>query len=140
MDIISDYLRLLWNHALKQLASNLGKRQVDQIPFMVVVTVPAMWKGYARSRMRTAVTNAGILDERAAGPTTFNFVSEPEAAALATLTDLQSTCSIQVRYQLPRLVRLDRANGMPERRLPHNGRYWRWNWGKWASFGMDRGG
>jgi len=98
LDIITDYLRLLWEHALQGVASSMGKGTVEKVPFTVVVTVPAMWKGYVRSRMRTAVKNAGILDERAAGPTLFNFISEPEAAALATLTDLQSTCSIQVSH------------------------------------------
>ena len=95
LDIIADYLRFLWQHALSRLASDLGRSRVEQIPFTVVVTVPAMWKGYVRSRMRAAVKAAGILDDRTAGPTTFTVVSEPEAAALATLTDLQSTSSIQ---------------------------------------------
>jgi len=96
LDIIRDYLRLLWKHVLEGVAKSLGRDRVEQIPFTVVVTVPAVWKGYVRSRMRMAIKAAGILDERAAGPTIFQFVSEPEAAALATLTDLQSTCSIRV--------------------------------------------
>jgi len=95
-DVIVDYLRLLWTHAIEQVGDSVGKRRLTEIPFTVVATVPAIWKGYVRSRMRAAIKKAGILDERSAGPTRLQFISEPEAGALATLAELQSTCSIQV--------------------------------------------
>lgn len=96
LDIIADYLRQLWNHTLQSVAKTLGESRLAELPFTVVVTVPAIWKGYVRSRMQVAIKAAGILDERPAGPTVLGFVSEPEAAALATLTDLKSACNIKV--------------------------------------------
>ncbi|KAF5589279.1 uncharacterized protein FSUBG_11191 [Fusarium subglutinans] len=44
--------------------------------------------------MKVAARQAGILDPRPAGPTTLRFVSEPEAAALATIKDLSKRSSI----------------------------------------------
>lgn len=104
LDIIADYLRLLWNHTIEKVESHLTAGTVARTTFKVVVTVPAIWKGYVRSRMRLAVQRAGILDARtcpedsdqAPGPTTLCFISEPEAAALASLTDLHKTRSLKV--------------------------------------------
>ena len=61
---------------------------VDGFTFHVVITVPAIWKGYARQDMEAAARQAGILDHRLAGPTTLGFSPEPEAAALATMCEI----------------------------------------------------
>ena len=53
----------------------------------IVITVPAIWKGYARQAMREAAKKAGILNLRMAGATTLTFAPEPEAAALSTLLE-----------------------------------------------------
>lgn len=58
---------------------------VDALVFRVVITVPAIWKGYARQAMHKAADQAGILKKRAAGPTELVFSNEPEAAAMSTL-------------------------------------------------------
>ncbi|KAK4442181.1 hypothetical protein QBC34DRAFT_444370 [Podospora aff. communis PSN243] len=92
VDVVADYLRLLWGHVLEEVG---GANTRDTAPFTVVVTVPAIWKGYARSRMHLAVKKAGILDERPAGRTMFHFTTEPEAAALARLTDFARLDCIQ---------------------------------------------
>lgn len=86
-DLIADYLRLLWGHALYNINKACGKGIVDALRFHVVITVPAIWKDYARQGMKEAVRRSGILDPRAAGETKFIFAPEPEVAALSTLCE-----------------------------------------------------
>ncbi|KAL4924494.1 Hsp70 family protein [Aspergillus undulatus] len=65
----------------------LGDFVVDGLRFHVVITVPAIWKPYARQGMKDAAKSAGMLNPRKAGETTLSFVPEPEAAALSTLCE-----------------------------------------------------
>lgn len=93
--LVSDYLALLWKHALGDehndeaglpggdICSPLGRVAVSLMPLHVVLTVPAIWKKYARDAMVDAAVSANIIGARTAGHTTFNFISEPEAAAHA---------------------------------------------------------
>ncbi|KAJ2992964.1 hypothetical protein NUW58_g1993 [Xylaria curta] len=84
-DIIADYLRALWQHTLNTIHKSRSRIVIGGLGFHVVITVPAIWKDYARTSMREAAAKAGILDARPAGPTTLSFVPEPEAAGLVTL-------------------------------------------------------
>ena len=86
-DLIGDYLRALWKHILETIYKARGKSVIEAMAFHVVITVPAIWKDYARQGMEEAATKAGILTARTAGPTTLAFAPEPEAAALATLCE-----------------------------------------------------
>jgi molecular chaperone DnaK (HSP70) len=86
-ELIADYLRELWNYSIEQMNKSRGESVVDALPFHVVLTIPAIWKSYARQGMELAVKRAGILENRAAGNTTLSFAPEPEAAALATLSE-----------------------------------------------------
>ena len=86
-DVIGDYLGALWKHILETIYKACGKSVVEAMAFHVVITVPAIWKDYARQGMAEAARKAGILTARPAGPTTLAFAPEPEAAALATLCD-----------------------------------------------------
>lgn len=57
---------------------------------------------YARQRMREAAEDAGILDKRSGvGDTVLTFVSEPEAAALATLKRIDGRYDIEVSGAIP---------------------------------------
>lgn len=96
VEITADYLRLLWSHSLENIGRAVGKQMLDIAKFVVVVTLPAIWPHYAQMRMREAVKLAGILDERAGGQTLLSFVSEPEAAALATMDDMSDRADIKV--------------------------------------------
>lgn len=87
---IGDYLRLLWKHAITNIERSFGEAAVEGLPIRVVCTVPAVWTTEAVGKMREAAKDAGIMDYRLAGETTLDFVSEPEAAALATFDDLKS--------------------------------------------------
>lgn len=85
VDVIADYLRVLWSHIQDTIIKSRGKSVVNALTFHVVLTVPAIWKQYARQDMEKAAKQAGILEPRFAGPTQLTFAPEPEAAALSTL-------------------------------------------------------
>lgn len=85
--LIADYLRAIWCHTLESIAKDRGDSVLEAYQFHVVITVPAIWKDYARQDMEKAAKKAGILDRRAAGKTILTFAPEPEAAALSTLCD-----------------------------------------------------
>lgn len=87
VDVIADYLKAFWKHVMDTIQRDRGEVLVDSLKIHVVLTVPAIWKGYARQDMKKAALQAGILTAREAGPTTLSFVPEPEAAALATLCE-----------------------------------------------------
>jgi molecular chaperone DnaK (HSP70) len=93
---ISLYLRHLWNHSIQRITETVSRNLVNYSKFHIVITVPAIWPEYARARMREAASNAGMLGDRIAGPTELSFVSEPEAAALATLSEMDGRGDIEV--------------------------------------------
>jgi len=87
VQVIADYLRMLCTHVMSILVTGLGQSVVGSFPIHVVLTVPALWKGYARQKMEEAAQLSGILGPRPAGPTLLSLVSEPEAASLSTLLE-----------------------------------------------------
>ncbi|KAI0799127.1 hypothetical protein GGR55DRAFT_684312 [Xylaria sp. FL0064] len=87
VDLISDYLRALWEHTMSTIERARGDSVVEALPIHVVITIPAIWKGYARKAMGESAKKAGILDSRLAGATKLSFAPEPEAAALSTLLE-----------------------------------------------------
>ncbi|TEA15828.1 Chaperone protein DnaK [Colletotrichum sidae] len=95
VEVISSYLRHLWNHSIDCITRSTGKGLLRLCRFHVVVTIPAIWPEYSKARMRRAAEDAGILKSRPAGETVLSFVSEPEAAALATMYDLQCRPDIE---------------------------------------------
>ncbi|OHE92391.1 hypothetical protein CORC01_12318 [Colletotrichum orchidophilum] len=96
VEIISRYLQHLWNHAIECIGSTLGDVMVKMCQFHVVITLPAIWPDYAKARMRRAAEDAGLLEARPAGMTSLSFISEPEAAALATMKDLSKMPTAKV--------------------------------------------
>ncbi|TGJ80717.1 hypothetical protein E0Z10_g8045 [Xylaria hypoxylon] len=90
VQFVSEYLKALWDHAIEQIYNAQGHAVIDEMRFEIVLTVPAIWNYDARARMREAARLAGILKYRAAGRTALSFVSEPEAAAIATIPELET--------------------------------------------------
>jgi hypothetical protein len=86
-ELIGDYLRVLCTYSLEQIKKSRGDSVVDALRFHVVITIPAIWKEYARQGMEEAAKMSGILARRPAGETTLSFAPEPEAAALSTLSE-----------------------------------------------------
>lgn len=88
VELVADYLRALFEHTLDIIRKARGDSVVEALRFHVVITVPAIWKDYARQSMEQAVQLAGILESRpAAGQTKLTFAPEPEAAALSSLCE-----------------------------------------------------
>ncbi|KAH7329328.1 hypothetical protein B0I35DRAFT_473943 [Stachybotrys elegans] len=96
VEITADYLREIWSHALANIKRAMGNEIVELSQLSLVVTLPAIWPAYAQARMRNAVNLAGILEPRSPGETRLSFVSEPEAAALATLDDMADRADVKV--------------------------------------------
>lgn len=101
IEIISLFLRKLWGHSIESITRAIGADLLKRSKLHVVITLPAIWPPYAQQRMKEAAQNSGILDLRPAGATTLRFISEPEAAALATIKDMGKRSIIEVsRYSV----------------------------------------
>lgn len=87
VDMVADYLRLLWGHTMEMIEKSRGPGSLESLRFHIVITVPAIWKGYARQSMEEAAQLAGLLAPRAIGKTQLSFVLEPEAAGMATFAE-----------------------------------------------------
>lgn len=87
VELVADYLRLLWEHTQQMIEKSRGPGSLDSLRFHIVITVPAIWKGYARQSMEEAAQLAGLLAPRPIGKTRLSFVLEPEAAGMATLVE-----------------------------------------------------
>ncbi|KAI0452973.1 hypothetical protein F5B21DRAFT_515653 [Xylaria acuta] len=85
VDLVADYLRLLWEHIMSTIERPRGETVVEALPIHIALTVPAIWKSYARQAMEDAAKKSHTLDPRLAGATKLTFAPEPEAAALAIL-------------------------------------------------------
>lgn len=96
IEMIGLYLRHLWNHTIQIITTAVGKSILNYSQHHVVITLPAIWPEYAKSRMREAAKIAGIVQKRLEAETSLTFVTEPEAAALATLSDLTARPDIKV--------------------------------------------
>ncbi|KAI0467976.1 hypothetical protein F4859DRAFT_506405 [Xylaria cf. heliscus] len=90
VEVVGDYLKVLWRHVISEIKDEKGTGLISGTRYHVVLSVPAIWKDYARDQMRQAAERAGIFEDRIAGKTTFDFISEPEAAALATLPEIDN--------------------------------------------------
>lgn len=97
VEVMGIFLKRMFEHAVEQIKISRGAQMVDSSRFHVVFTVPAIWPEYARRRMKEAIDLAGILKTRPIGQTTHEFISEPEAAALATLSSLEGVPNIKAR-------------------------------------------
>lgn len=95
VDMAACFLKHLWQHSLNLITRELGQKLVDKSMFHIVLTVPAIWPPYAQDRMKQAAQKAGLLAEREGRETRLSLVSEPEAAALATLSRLSKKSTIQ---------------------------------------------
>ncbi|KAG6003968.1 hypothetical protein E4U21_001548 [Claviceps maximensis] len=96
VEIVSKYLRFLWEHAIKNIENSVGKSLMAKCRFHVAITLPAIWPHYAQQRMEKAAEMAGILGQRSCGTTSVRFVSEPEAAALSALGDQANKSTVEV--------------------------------------------
>ena len=94
---ITKYLECLWAHTKNSIERAVGRALFNISRIHIVITLPAIWPHYAQMRMRQAAEAAGILAPRSAGETTLEFVPEPEAAALATMSDMTNRSDIELQ-------------------------------------------
>ncbi|RBR18012.1 hypothetical protein FVER53590_07907 [Fusarium verticillioides] len=96
VQILGDYLRQLWRHCRQNIVRAEGRRMMTVSIVHLVVTLPAIWPYYTRSRMTEALGHAGLLNITKAGHTTLDFISEPEAAALTCLKENADRFNVRV--------------------------------------------
>jgi molecular chaperone DnaK (HSP70) len=95
VEVVSDYLRELWTYTHKDISGKQGEGFEQTHSLRVVLTVPAVWSPKAKDNTLQAAKNAGL-------PNDITLVTEPEAAALATLKDRSEVQDLEVcaLYQL----------------------------------------
>ncbi|CVK93290.1 hypothetical protein FPRO04_01251 [Fusarium proliferatum] len=96
VQILGDYLRQLWRHCRENIIRAEGRRMMRVSTVHLVVTLPAIWPYYVRSRMTEALGHAGLLNITKAGHTALDFISEPEAAALTCLKENADRFNVRV--------------------------------------------
>ena len=87
--VVADYLRLLWGYTLDDIRKFYPDFQ-EIFTLRVVLTVPAVWSHAAKDRTSQAARIAGL-------PEDITLVTEPEAAALATLKEKAEEQTLKVR-------------------------------------------
>lgn len=92
-EVVTEYLKLLWEYTLNDIKKFHPTYQ-DIFELRVVLTVPAIWSHAAKQKTLQAARMARM-------PGDIRLVTEPEAAALATLKDKAEENSLKVRYNLP---------------------------------------
>ncbi|RGP70175.1 heat shock 70 kda 12b [Fusarium longipes] len=96
VQIFSDYLRNVWEYSLERIAAAGEKEWASIYRVHFVVTLPAIWPHYVRPRMLEAMKIAGLFDLTMDGNTSYSFISEPEAAALACLRENAGRSTLEV--------------------------------------------
>jgi hypothetical protein len=78
VQLTTDYLTCLREHAVEVLTLKLGSGIVNSTPLRFVITVPAIWDDAAKARTAECAVRAGMGDD-------IRIVTEPEAAILYSL-------------------------------------------------------
>lgn len=86
--VIEQYIGKVWTHAQGEIRNAIGDRDFKSMPIHVVITIPAIWGNQDIQIMKDAAAFS-ILQSRSAGLTTYEFISEPEAAVQAYAQKLQ---------------------------------------------------
>ncbi|KAJ8131335.1 hypothetical protein O1611_g2287 [Lasiodiplodia mahajangana] len=87
--VVRDYLRELWAYTRENIRKRIDEDDWESIfQRRVTLTVPAIWSHQAKDRTLRAAKEAGLPDD-------IHIVTEPEAAALATLKSKAAENTIQ---------------------------------------------
>lgn len=88
--VVTDYLKELWRYTREDIRKRMDEDDWESIYHRrVILTVPAMWSHQAKDRTLRAAKDAGLPDD-------IHIVTEPEAAALATLKNKAAENTLQV--------------------------------------------
>lgn len=88
IQVMAQFLEKIWTHAQHEIREYVGRRDFETMLIHVVITIPAIWGNHAIQIMKQAAASS-ILQTRSAGLTTYEFLSEPEAAVQAYEKELQ---------------------------------------------------
>lgn len=83
VDVISDFLESLKQHTMETLTRKFGKEFLDLTPIDWILAVPAVWSDSTKALMMKAAV-AGLGKNAS-----IKLISEPDAAAVCALSDLQ---------------------------------------------------
>jgi hypothetical protein len=99
VDVVADYLRFLWAYTKDDIRRRQGDGYLSIYSLRIILTVPAIWSDAAKDKTLQAARQAGL-------PSNITLVTEPEAAALATLRDKAETNNLKVSslLQISRLT------------------------------------
>ncbi|KAI1123685.1 hypothetical protein F5Y10DRAFT_285795 [Nemania abortiva] len=87
--VVRDYLRELWAYTRENIRKRIGEDDWEsEFQRRVILTVPAIWSHQAKDRTLRAAKEAGLPDD-------IRIVTEPEAAALATLKSKEAENTLQ---------------------------------------------
>ncbi|KAI0118627.1 hypothetical protein GGR51DRAFT_570436 [Nemania sp. FL0031] len=99
--VVRDYLRELWAYTRENIRKRIDEDEWESIfQLRVILTVPAIWSHLAKDRTMRAAKEAGLPDD-------IRIVTEPEAAALATLKSKAAEHTIQVSESCQYTFRFD---------------------------------
>lgn len=84
-EVCSDYLREIYRYTISYLEKRLGAGVVQASPLDFWFTIPAMWSDKAKEDTLRVALNAGF---KSRPKDEITIITEPEAAAIATLTTL----------------------------------------------------
>ena len=88
-EVVADYLKLLWDYTIDDIRK-FHPDYKEIYALRAVLTVPAIWSPAAQDKTLQAAKIAGVSDN-------IKLVTEPEAAALATLKDKARESQLKVR-------------------------------------------
>ncbi|KAJ4301514.1 hypothetical protein N0V90_003607 [Kalmusia sp. IMI 367209] len=83
--VTTDYLELLWRHAVEIIVNQEGQTWIHGMPCKVVITRPAIWSQKASARTKRAAKLAILRNKFSFESVSVTMISEPEAAAQAVL-------------------------------------------------------
>ncbi|KAI0437600.1 hypothetical protein F4803DRAFT_538014 [Xylaria telfairii] len=87
--VVRDYLKELWSYTREDIRKRMDEDDWESIYHRrVILTVPAIWSHQAKDRTLRAAKEAGL-------PNDIHIVTEPEAAALATLKNKAAENTLQ---------------------------------------------
>ena len=82
IEVTADYLRWLWDQVVQRICKDYEDESIiERSHVTIVMTVPAMWSDMAKDNTVQAAEKAGLT----LGNKSLKFVTEPEAAAIASL-------------------------------------------------------
>ena len=90
-EVVADYLRFLWTYTTDDIRRRQGDDYLSIYSLRIILTVPAIWSDAAKDKTLQAARLAGL-------PSDIILVTEPEAAALATLREKEDNNNLKVSH------------------------------------------